>query len=100
MNGLIQLELRATLNERRPALLETRVIFRPDVRRTSLVGCPVVAVVVPLRAGSGKIYGLLALKELNAQTHANVEGDMAVHQPLYMRSQQLSRERDRTEVLS
>jgi hypothetical protein len=37
---------------------------------------------------------------LNAQTHANVEGDMAVHQPLYMRNQQLSRGRDRTEVLS
>jgi hypothetical protein len=80
--SLVQLECRTAFNERGPTLLETRVILWPDVRRAGLIVRPVVAVVVPLRVGSWEIDGLLAFKELDAKTHSDVEGDMAVHQPL------------------
>jgi hypothetical protein len=50
--GLVKPERRATLNERRPALLENGVILWPDIRRTGFVGSPVVAIIVPLRASS------------------------------------------------
>lgn len=82
MLSLVQHERRGTLNKRRPTLLKTRVVLRPNIRRPSLVSSPISAILLPLRASSRKIDFGFALQELDAEAHADVEGDVAVHEPL------------------
>jgi hypothetical protein len=66
--------------DRRPPLLQTGIVLRID-RLVALVVVPVGAGMVPLTVGCWKGDLVLLFKELNAETHRDMESNVTVHQP-------------------